>query len=120
MEQSREENTAWIIKLRTLIYVYLIKNDMNLNISKKALYPLTLLIIPLLGVLISDSIDWGFFDFLMMGSLLLVLGIAINLSLLNINHFKKKMAIIFFLILIFLIIWVELAVGVFNTPFAGT
>ena len=93
---------------------------MNLNISKKALYPLSLLIIPLLGVLLTNAVEWGIFDFLLMGSLLLVLGIAINLTFLNIKYFNKRIAIIFFVILIFLLIWVELAVGVFNTPFAGT
>ena len=93
---------------------------MNLSISKKALYPLALLIIPLLGVLLTNAVEWGIFDFLLMGSLLLVLGIAINLTLLNIKYFNKRIAIIFFIILIFLLIWVELAVGVFNTPFAGT
>ena len=93
---------------------------MNLSISKKALYPLALLIIPLLGILLTDVVEWGVFDFLLMGSLLLVLGIAINLTLLNIKYFNKRIAIIFIVILIFLLIWVELAVGVFNTPFAGT
>ena len=93
---------------------------MNLSISKKALYPLALLIIPLLGILLTDVVEWGVFDFLLMGSLLLVLGIAINLTFLNIKYFNKRIAIIFFVILIFLLIWVELAVGVFNTPFAGT
>ena len=93
---------------------------MNLSISKKALYPLALLIIPLLGVLLTDVVQWGVFDFLLMSSLLLALGIAINLTLLNIKYFNKRIAIIFIVILIFLLIWVELAVGVFNTPFAGT
>ena len=93
---------------------------MNLSISKKALDPLALLIIPLLGILLTNVVEWGVFDFLLMGSLLLVLGIAINLTLLNIKYFNKRIAIIFFIILIFLLIWVELAVGVFNTPFAGT
>ena len=93
---------------------------MNLSISKKALYPLSLLIIPLLGVLLTNAVEWGIFDFLLMGSLLLVLGIAINLTFLNIKYFNKRIAIIFFVILIFLLIWVELAVGVFNIPFAGT
>lgn len=93
---------------------------MNLSISKKALYPLSLLIIPLLGVLLTNAVEWVIFDFLLMGSLLLVLGIVINLTFLNIKYFNKRIAIIFFVILIFLLIWVELAVGVFNTPFAGT
>ena len=93
---------------------------MNLSISKKALYPLALLIIPLLGILLTNVVEWGVFDFLLMGSLLLVLGIAINLTLLNIKYFNKRIAIKFFIILNFIFIWVELAVGVFNTPFAGT
>ena len=93
---------------------------MNLSISKKALYPLALLIIPLLGVLFTNVVEWGIFYFLLMSSLLLVLGIAINLILLNIKYYSKRIPIIFIVILIFLLIWVELAVGVFNTPFAGT
>ena len=93
---------------------------MNLSISKKALYPLALLIIPLLGVLLTNVVEWGIFDFLLMSSLLLVLGIAINLILLNIKYYSKRIPIIFIVILIFLLIWVELAVGVFNTSFAGT
>ena len=93
---------------------------MNLSISKKAFYPLALLIIPLLGVLLTDVVQWGVFDFLLMGSLLLALGIAINFTLLNIKYFNERIAIIFIVILIFLLIWVELGVGVFNTPFAGT
>ncbi|RCL65863.1 MAG: hypothetical protein DBW79_04775 [Cryomorphaceae bacterium] len=73
---------------------------MNLSISKKALYPLALLIIPLLGVLLTNAVEWGIFDFLLMGSLLLVLGIAINLTFLNIKYFNKRIAIIFFVIFI--------------------
>jgi len=92
---------------------------MNLNISKKALYPLSLLIIPLLGVILTNTFEWSMFDFLLMGSLLLVLGIAIELTSLNFKQLNTRIAIISFIILIFLLIWIELAVGIFNSPFAG-
>jgi len=36
---------------------------MNLSISKKALYPLALLIIPLLGILLTNVVEWGVFVF---------------------------------------------------------
>ena len=92
---------------------------MNLNISKKALYPLSLLIIPLLGVILTNSVEWSMFDFLLMGSLLLVLGIGIELTSLNFKQLNTRIAIISFIILLFLLIWIELAVGIFNSPFAG-
>ena len=92
---------------------------MNLNMSKKALYPLFLLIIPLLGVILTNSVEWSMFDFLIMGSLLLVLGIGIELTSLNFKQLNTRIAIISFIILIFLLIWIEIAVGIFNSPFAG-
>ena len=92
---------------------------MNLNISKKALYPLSLLIIPLLGIMLTNSVEWSMFDFLLMGSLLLVLGIGIELTSLNFKQLNTRIAIISFIILLFLLIWIELAVGIFNSPFAG-
>ena len=92
---------------------------MNLNISKKALYPLSLLIIPLLGVILTNTVEWSMFDFLLMGSLLLVLGIGIELTSLNFKQLNTRIAIISFIILIFLLIWIEIAVGIFNSPFAG-
>jgi len=92
---------------------------MNLNISKKALYPLSLLIIPLLGIILTNSVEWSMFDFLLMGSLLLVLGIGIELTSLNFKQLNTRIAIISFIILLFLLIWIELAVGIFNSPFAG-
>ena len=92
---------------------------MNLNISKKALYPLSLLIIPLLGVILTNLVEWSMFDFLLMGSLLLVLGIGIELTSLNFKQLNTRIAITSFIILIILLIWIEIAVGIFNSPFAG-
>jgi len=56
---------------------------------------------------------------LLMGSLLLVLGIGIELTSLNFKQLNTRIAIISFIILLFLLIWIELAVGIFNSPFAG-
>lgn len=92
---------------------------MNLSISNKALYPLTLLIIPLIGIILTNMVDWSVFDFLLMGSLLLALGIVIELTIINFKQFNTRIAIISFILLIFLMMWIELAVGIFNSPFAG-
>ena len=79
---------------------------------------LSLLFIPMVTMLISDEINWSIFDFLTMGVLLFSFGIAINLILKNTTNSKIRIA--FFTILIFSLIWIELAVGIFESPFAGS
>jgi len=46
--------------------------------TKKMFYPLMLLIFPLIGTILSDQVDWGILDFLIMGIILLTVGIALS------------------------------------------
>lgn len=81
---------------------------------------LSLLLIPLATMLISDEINWSVFDFLVMGVLLFSFGVGINLILKNTKNSKIRITFFTFLILIFSLIWIELAVGIFESPFAGS
>jgi hypothetical protein len=81
---------------------------------------LSLLLIPMAAILISDEINWSIFDFLVMGVLLFSFGIGINLILKNTKNPKNRIAFFTMLILIFSLIWIELAVGIFGSPFAGS
>jgi len=58
--------------------------------SKRILYPLFLLLIPLIGMTISDDINWSPFDFIIMGFLLTLLGIGINFVINRIKNFKNR------------------------------
>lgn len=87
---------------------------------KIPLYCLSLLLIPMATMLISDEINWSIFDFLVMGVLLFSFGISINLVLKNIKNSKIRITFFTILILIFSLIWIELAVGIFESPFAGS
>ena len=87
--------------------------------SKRILYPLFVLLIPLIGITITDEINWSPFDFIIMGFLLTFLGIGINFVINRIKNFKNRILYIGILVLIFLLIWAELSVGIFGTPFAG-
>ncbi|MDG2173376.1 MAG: hypothetical protein P8K72_06005 [Flavobacteriaceae bacterium] len=88
--------------------------------SKKMFYPLFLLLIPLIGMVITDEINWSPFDFIIMGSLLFLLSIGINFVSNRTKNLENRILYIGILILIFILIWAELAVGVFGTPFAGS
>ncbi|MDA1035128.1 MAG: hypothetical protein O2959_06200 [Proteobacteria bacterium] len=87
--------------------------------SKKVFSPLLVLLLPLIGV-IFFGLDWNIFDFLIMGLLILFFSIAINLILNHLNSSKLRLILILMLVVLFLLIWAELAVGIFGTPLAGT
>ena len=81
---------------------------------KSTLYPLLLLCIPLIGNIFVDGFNWGFFDFIIMGSLILLFSSGINLVLLRQKSIQYNATVIGVLVLIFLIIWAELAVGIWS------
>jgi hypothetical protein len=85
---------------------------------KKIFLPLFVLLVPLVGVIFFE-LDWSGFDFLVMALLILSLSILINLILYYTDSSKLKLLLIFIVSILFLLIWAELAVGIFGTPFAG-
>lgn len=87
--------------------------------SKRLFYPLFLLLIPLIGMAITEEINWSLLDFLIMGVLLTFLGIGINIVINRTMNLKNRILYIGILVLMLLFIWAELAVGIFGTPFAG-
>ena len=80
----------------------------------------SLLLIPLIGMAITDEINWSPFDFIIMGSLLIFLSIGINFVSNRTKNLKNRVLYIGILVIIFMLIWAELAVGLFGTPFAGS
>ena len=87
---------------------------------KIPLYCLSLLLIPMATMLIFDEINWSIFDFLVMGVLLFSFGVSINIVLKKTKNSKIRITFFTILILIFSLIWIELAVGIFESPFAGS
>jgi len=88
--------------------------------SKRIFYPLFLLLIPLIGMTITDEINWSPFDFFTMGSLLILLGIGINLVSSRVKNLKYRVLYIGVIVIIFMLIWEEFAVGLFGTPIVGS
>ncbi len=84
-----------------------------------ALLPLSLLCIPALGMVFSNQVVWSPFDFLVMGFLLFAMGFSIQY--LRFKGLKKKLfwRYLSLLIIVFLLLWAELAVGIFGSPLAG-
>jgi hypothetical protein len=88
--------------------------------SRKVFYPLLLLIIPLIGMNFTNDIDWDLSDFIVAGLILLVFSLTANFIVLRISNRNRRVFFITILLILFILVWAELAVGIFETPFAGS
>ena len=79
-----------------------------------------LLLIPMIAIQLTDEVNWSFFDFLIMGIILSITGIALGIIIKKIKYHKYRNIFIAIIIMIFVLIWAELGVGLFGTPFAGS
>ena len=79
----------------------------------------TLLLIPLIAMQFSNSVDWKIPDFVIMGVLLLGTGLLCEFVLRKVKSTKSRIILCGVVLFSFLLIWAELAVGIFGTPFAG-
>lgn len=82
--------------------------------------PVALLSIPLLGNLFSKEVNWSPSDFLIAAILLFTTAFLINLVRNKIKKQSQKILICIFILLALALIWLELAVGIFGSPIAGS
>lgn len=92
----------------------------NKRLFKILLIVPLLLLIPLIAMQFTSEVNWSLFDFLIMGVLLVGLGLAFELVLRKVPKRENRIALFAIIIIVFLLIWAELAVGIFGTPFAGS
>ncbi|MGH2666375.1 hypothetical protein [Flavobacterium sp.] len=79
-----------------------------------------LLLIPLIAMQFTNEVIWSPFDFIIAAVLLLGTGLLCELVLRKVSKIQHRIAICAILLTLLLLVWVELAVGVFGTPFAGS
>lgn len=64
--------------------------------------------------------NWSLFDHMLMGGLVGTLGLGIELTMRLLRTWPARLGAATAVLMVFLVIWAELAVGVFGTPFAGS
>lgn len=79
-----------------------------------------IMLIPLVAMQFTNEVDWNIFDFTIMGILLLGTGLLIELVLRKVKDRINRILVSIVVLLAFFLIWAELAVGIFGTPFAGS
>ncbi|KQR70338.1 hypothetical protein [Pedobacter sp. Leaf176] len=101
------------------------KNQITINSSKQRvaiIFIITALIlsIPLIAMQFTSEVNWDFKDFIAAGVLLLSAGMAIEVVIRNVKTNTARTVLFLIILLALFLIWAELAVGIFGTPFAGS
>lgn len=78
-----------------------------------------ILLIPLVAMQFTDEVKWTPFDFAVAAALLLSTGLMCELILRIIKKPLYRIILCVLLLLALVLIWLELAVGIFGTSFAG-
>ena len=81
-------------------------------IVRPALGTVSILLIPLVAMQYTSEVNWTLSDFMEMGTMLLVVGILLELILRS--KAKYRIAAAIAVVLAFLWLWAELAVGLFT------
>lgn len=79
-----------------------------------------LLLVPLVAMQFTNEVNWTFSDFTVAGVLLFGTGGLIELAMRKINKVSTRVWVILGILIVLFLVWAELAVGIFGTPFAGS
>jgi hypothetical protein len=79
-----------------------------------------LLLIPFLAMKFTGDVNWSRMDFITAGVLLLGTGLMCEFVLRVVKKFTYRVALCAAILLALALVWIELAVGLFGTRFAGS
>ncbi|MVM37833.1 hypothetical protein GO730_09925 [Spirosoma sp. HMF3257] len=92
----------------------------NQRLTSILLVVATLLLIPFIAMQFTNEVNWTLSDFVVAGVLLLGTGLLIELVLRTVTTVKYRIALCAAIVVMLLLIWIELAVGIFGSPIAGS
>lgn len=79
-----------------------------------------LLLTPLVTMQFTNEVNWKLDDFIVAAILLLGTGLICKLVIRKVSSTGKRIAICAAILFALLVVWAELAVGIFGTSFAGS
>ena len=74
----------------------------------------SILLIPIIGIMISEEFQWDILDYVIAGFMLNILGIVLLIIHRYIDNRKLGFSVLAITIVAFILMWVELAVGIFT------
>lgn len=90
------------------------------NLKRILIIVCVILLIPLIAMQFTYEVTWSIADFAVAGILLLGTGLALDFVIRKITNVRHRIIISAMILIMLLLIWTELAVGVFGTPLSGS
>jgi len=84
------------------------------------LIPVTLLLVPLIAMQFTTEVNWNLMDFIIAGAILFGASLGIEFILRKLKSKKGRIILTLTLLTALFLIWIELAVGIFSSPLAGS
>lgn len=78
------------------------------------------LLVPFIAMQFSNEVNWGLADFIIIGSLVFSTGLAYIFVTRKVSGSKQRAVVGLILAAVLLLVWAELAVGVFGSPISGS
>ena len=79
-----------------------------------------LLLTPLMAMQFTNEVNWNLADFVVAGVLLLGTSLICEVVMRKVKETNHRIILCAAILVALLLIWIELAVGLFGTPFAGS
>ncbi len=79
-----------------------------------------ILLVPLVAMLFTEEVDWQLFDFVVAAILLFGTGLLIEFVLRKVKNTQTRLLYCGIVLAVLFLVWAELAVGIFGSPFAGS
>ena len=89
------------------------------RIGMIAMITAAILLIPLIAMQFTEEVNWTMGDFIVAGTLLLGFSLLLDFALRQSKRSRYRVLITISILILFLLLWAELAVGLFGTPVAG-
>ena len=97
-----------------------VQQSVTKKITLVLLVTAAILLVPFVAMQFTGEVNWTLSDFVIAGVLLAGTGLAYVLTTMKMSNARSRTVIGIVLALALAVVWAELAVGIFGTPFAGS
>jgi peptidoglycan/LPS O-acetylase OafA/YrhL len=117
---------SFTLKYKVLFYLCVIIQNITIMITKNKrlsailLTVVLMLLVPLIAMQFTSDVNWSVFDFAVASVLLFGTGLLCEFVMRKVKTMKLRIIICAVILIALFLIWAELAVGIFGTPFAGS
>ena len=93
---------------------------MNNHQKKVPLIAAIILLFPFIAMQFTNEVKWSILDFVVAAILLITFGFLFEFCYRKLKGNKYRLSVLVGVIFIFILIWAELAVGIFGSPMSGS